>query len=97
MARHGFRAGHLIRAGAIGTCIRTWHEGGSAPQCWRKVRRVLRELFPEARTNSLEAVIRVAQATAAVARAQRAGGPDFVPDRRTIPDARRLIRDALRE
>jgi hypothetical protein len=77
--------------------LREWHIGGRVPACWARVRRILKELHPEARWNSIEAVVRHAQGAAAVARLQAKNGPDYVPPARVIPDVRRLIRDAFRE
>lgn len=95
MAATGTRAGHLIRAGAVGTCLKCWHDHGRTGAAWQKARLVLRELFPSAKTNSIEAVIRIAQGAAATAREQQRKPDDWVPTR--VVDARRLIRDAHRE
>lgn len=95
MAGQGTRAGHLIRAGAIATCLRTWHKCGRKGSAWARVRRELRELFPESRWNSIEAVVRAAQGAAAVGRRMEKEDPDWQPT--GGPDVRRLIRDALRE
>lgn len=95
MAAQGHKAGHLIRSGAVATCLKCWHDNGRTGKAWSQVRRVLAELHPESRWNSREAVVRVAQGAAAVAREQAKHPKDWVPPR--VPDARRLIRDAFRE
>lgn len=95
MATHGQKAGHLIRAGVLATCLRTWHRLGRTGHAWHQVRRELAELFPESRWNSREAVVRAAQAAAAVGREQLKQPHDWTPER--VPDVRRLIRDAFRE
>lgn len=90
------RAGSLIRGGAITTCLRCWRQDGRRRASWHKVRRVIRELFPTAKYNSIDAVIRGAQAVAAVAREQAKRDPNWIPPDRIIPDFRRLIRAATR-
>jgi hypothetical protein len=97
MAATGTRAGHLIKAGAVGTCLRTWHRKGRTGACWAAVRRELHELFPAARHNSIEAVIRIAREAAACARWKQRAGPDAVPPPDMIPSTRRLVRAAFRE
>jgi hypothetical protein len=92
-----FRAGHLIRGGAVTTCLKAWHEAGRSNLCWRHVRDMLASIYPESRANSREAVVRIAQAAARVGLAMARNGPDYVPPKETVPDARRLIRDAFRE
>lgn len=92
-----FRAGHLIRSGAVTTCLKAWHEAGRSNLCWGHIRRMLESIYPESRANSREAVIRIAQKAAAVGRAMAKNGPDYCPPKETVPDARRLIRDAFRE
>lgn len=90
------RAGHIIRAGGIVSCLRIWRASGQTSGCWHKVRRNLRSLFPEASTQSIEAVIRYAQRTAAVGRLQQKMPRDWVPPATIIPDVRRVVKDAFR-
>lgn len=93
-ARPNTRAGTLIRGGAIMTCLRCWHQSGRSRHSWHKVRKVMRELFPTVRTNSLEAVIRAAQGVAYVGRQQEIHEPEWAPPHKIIPDVRRLIRES---
>ena len=95
-AGSGFRAGDLIHGGAVSTAVRAWYDKGRKPHGWAHARRVLRELFPEARANSIEAVVRIAREAVAVARLKERHGPEWAPPVRVIPDARRLLRDAER-
>jgi hypothetical protein len=97
MAATGTRAGHLIRAGAVATCLRSWHRHGRTGAAWQKVRAELHELFPAARHNSIEAVLRVARKAAGVARYCDREGPDAQAPARMVPSVRRLVRDAHRE
>lgn len=92
-----FRAGHLIRSGAVTTCLKAWHEAGRSNLCWGHIRRMLASIYPESRANSREAVIRIAQAAAGCGRFYAKAKPDECPPSEKIPDARRLIRDAFRE
>jgi hypothetical protein len=94
METAGHKAGHLIKSGAVATCLTCWHKNGRTGHAWEVVRRVLHETYPEARWNSREAVVRIAQAAAGVAREMKRRGKDWQP--RNVPDARRLIRDAHR-
>lgn len=88
------RAGHLIKAGAIGTCLRAHFLLGRHGSAWAKVRQQLCELFPEAQANSIDAVIRLAMAAAAKAREMKRKGPTWIPTH--VPDARRVIKDRNR-
>lgn len=91
-----FVAGKLIRARAVSLAVRLFNDYGRKPSDWRRVRVALADTFPEARANSIAAVIRFAQGVVAVGRECRRRGPDWCPPAGRVPDARRLIRDAYR-
>ena len=92
-----FVAGKLIREGsAVSRSIRAWFEAGGKPHHWAHARKVLRDLFPEAKQNSIEAVIRIAQGCVAVSREMDRRGENWCPPAHRVPDARRLIRDGHR-
>lgn len=91
-----YRAGDLIHGGAVATALRAYYDAGGGRAGWARARAALKELFPETRWNSLEAVIALAQGCMRVARMKKKHGRLWVPPVRLIPDARRLLRDAER-
>jgi hypothetical protein len=94
---HNHRAGALIRGGAVAEALKSWCRHGCNAAAWQKVRQHLRDLYPEAKSNSIEAVIRIAQAGRLAGRELQRRAPDGCCPPGMIPDARRLIRDAFRE
>jgi hypothetical protein len=91
-----FHAGSLIDGMAIGSCLKWYWDFGHNAHAWVKVRKMCEETWPEAKANSIDALIRIAQEATAVGRLMRRKGPDYAPKLSQIPDCRRLIQSARR-
>jgi hypothetical protein len=90
----GFRCGHLIRGGVLGEALRLWCFYGATPHAWARVRAKLAERYPEAPANSLDALIRYAQAGRLAGRETQRRAPDGACPPGMIPDARRVLRES---
>ena len=83
-------AGQMLLAGDEARVLWWYQHAGQGAQAWAYAERKLRDLHPDAQTNSINAVIRVAHEMVLVGNYYRQGRPDYAPSIRLIPDARRL-------
>lgn len=87
-------AGEMILAGDVARALWWYEHGGRGAAGWEYVERKLRELHPDSKTNSINAVIRITRETVAVGNRYRQGKGSYSPAPSTVPDARPLEWDS---